>query len=1222
MPGKTRHFGLAYFDYKDRLDTSISVKLERERFITIDEQIHGLYSVFGNGIINGFEVVKSQSEDGREQLVIGSGTIFCRGKSYQSLNAEYLVDFPANSQFYLYADIVGSDINQKNLIIYASDFGSSDTAIRLARCSSINGTISSIDMSYRVEVSFRKIIENEVLKHKHNGTVSKIDLLREVKNSLPGARLGNIDASKVKYGTLKKERIPQLNHNSLKNRGIVTHAGLETLARSLQNVNRQILGEIASVNLLKHSLVLKRKYPLDSDTSVNMITFIPGISSNNSIDFANSSANINLSSGCISGRPTEGGRIASVIYDNNVAFSNFSTNINCSVVNDSIVLSSTISSSAVQFSDSFENASGNDRAFPGMSAESEVVDNNIAVRSDAFNVVSGLFSARFSSGKKDRSVYKRNVTGQKNWSGFNRLFLSVKCASSLHPAVFFYLRNQNADGTFSDSEKVQLLAENEITINPTSQNFKLVEIDISEYIRNNVDKMIFEVTDSSQEFFFFVDDIKTSTISSTSVTYSQSGTIRYRYNSASQVILKQIEFSTEQENGTSVICRFRTGSNIIELLNSTFSSPINSQSVIQTPCNSIEVEFVLNSNIDRSSTPKVNSFNLLLSFQGGENRIELNSSSDWEQGVLKNLEIFKENSDFDYGLRIKTPLENKHIIYSSNNFVQQIKNALPNIPPDQSNISVFGFNGSSLLQSPQQVISSTAGNSARGLDQASSVIRLPSRNYLVSDTYNNRVLEVDRNGNLVVGFGGAFITENATQGDIIPLCANFNVNSRLLQICFDKDLASRENIDISKIKLVFGISEIILSESDVVISDGAPNNVLQIRLSLQKTQIIKDSISQIFVKIEPMAIGVENFNTSSATYGIAYGISGLRLSVSNFTYVKQIFHPISAISYDDDSWIIGNSLVRFDRIRAGIREDIDEFFIPVGEESEFFIIVELSDDLKARNPQVVFLNDQNAANSNNANYEDVIVINSDNIAFVGQIDVSTQSLYTAKVSVQASEEMSNLDFIFKFRVQVKVLDPISNTYIQVDGSPFAIEKRIHIIPQATSSGSDQSPDLPSVIKINTKTSQIDFSFGNVSEFTFSDFTLGGIFKNSDGNLLIGGIQKLPEDLQFPTEPPDDDSFRAQAFQLLKSYRGKMILINPNSSTVLFNYSSPDGLYISDCSYMSNGEILIAESSILQNSGRTIKIDGFGNISFVLSNGQFSIINHARESGEDTILIST
>lgn len=1227
MPGKTRHFGLAYFDYKDRLDTSVSVKLERERFITIDEQIHGLYSIFGNGVVNGFSVVKGQSDSGQEQLVISPGMLFCRGKSYESISSEYLTDFPANSIFFVYADIAGSDINVKNLFIYASDSPNSSTAVRLARCSSLNGQISGIDLSYKVEVSFKRIIENEIVKHRHNGTVSKIDLLKEVRNSLSGSRIENFDANKIKYGTIKRERIPKLNHNSLKNRGIVTHAGLETLARSLQNVNRQLLGEVASVNMLKNSLLLKRKYPSDPDNNVNMITFIPGLSSNALIDFVNSSANINTDGGCISGRPSEGGSIISILYNNDQSFRSHVFNSNCSIIDNSVILSSTISSSAIQFTDSFENAQGSDRPFPGMTAQAEVVDNKIAVRSDVFNVVSGLFSARFTSGKKDKSVYKRSVTGQKDWTSFNRIFMSVKCSSSSHPPVFFYIRNVNANNTTINSEPISILAENEITENPGAQNFKLVEIDISSYVRNNIDQLIFEIPDSSYEFFFFVDDIKTAAVSATSASYSSSGTVRYRHLFPTQVVLKQIEFDAESLDSTSVQCRFRTGSDIVDLLNATFSSPVTSQSTIESPCNAVEVEFSLLSNSDLSATPKINSFSIVVSYQGGESRIELDSEQSWNNGILSNVEVFEEDADLNYGIRIRTPLENKHIVYSSNNYVQQISNALPGIEESQAKISVFGFNGSAILQSPQQIISSTAGNVESGIDQASSVIRLPSRNYLICDTYNNRVLEVDRSGMLIKGFGGSYITENTTQGAIVPLCCNFNSSNRVVQICFDKSISNPDEIDLSKIKMVIGVTEISFDSNDQLIQEGAPSNVVQFRVSLQKSQIIRDSSSQIFIKIDPDAIGEESFNTSSNVYSLVYGLSGLRLTKFNFSYIKQIFHPISAILYDDSSWIVANSLISFDRIRAGLREDIDEFFIPVGVQEKFFIVVDIDDNLKALNPKVVFVNDPSSANNQDGNpaFEPVVAINANNTVFSGTISVSQKSSYTAEVSIIPNENMSNLDYLLRFKVAVSVFNPISNSYISVEGSPFFIEKIIHIIPQASDEGVSQPPDLPSVIKLDLNNGQVDFSFGNVGQFTFSDFTLGSIFKDNDGKLLIGGIQKLPEDLSFDTNPPNDDGFRSQAFDLLKSYRGKLLVIDPVSGAVSFNYDSPDGLYISDCSITSNEdykEIMVAESSIVQNAGRTIKIDEFGNITFILSNGQFSIINHARESGDDTILIST
>lgn len=1222
MAGKTRHFGLAYFDYKDRLDTSISVKLERDRFLTIDDQLFGLFSIFGNGIVRGFRISRTQEESGASALAIEPGIIFCKNRSFESLSTEILGNLPANGEYFVYADVITSSSGEKNLFIYSSRSGSDTNAIRLARIVSFNGEVTNIDFSYRNEISFRRIIESAVANHKHNGTVSKIDLLKEVKNVLPGARIGAIDASKVKYGTFKRERIPQLNHNNLKNKGIVGHAGLETLARSLQNVNRQLLGEISSVNMMKHSLVLKRKYPTDEESSVNMITFIPGITSDSAIDFANSSANINLSSNCISGRRSSGGRQVYVRYSGNQALNNYSFINNCSVANDRVFLNSTFSSSAVQFTDSFENATGTDRPFPGTTAKAETIENKIALRSDGFNVVSGLFSARFTSGKKDKSVYTRSVTSQNNWTAFNRLFLSVKCSENPHPSVLFYINNRNADNTTSASEKIQILAPDEITFNPDLNNFKVVEIDITNYEKNNVQELVFEVVDATTEFAFFVDDIKTSSVSTTEIKYATTGSVRYRHLAPTQVNLETITFDVEEEEGTNIDCRFRTGSNIVELFNASFSAPISSDDTLGVLCNAVEVEFILRTNNTQTATPRLKNITLIFIIEGGERRVELDLLQEWEQGKVENVEFFEEPSGSNHGIRIKTPLENNHIIYSSNNSIQQIKNAFADVPASEANLSVFGSNGSQFLQSPQQIVSSTANNPAFGFDQPSSVQRLSNRNYLICDTYNNRVLEIDRSGNLIRGFGGSYVTENASQGDFIPLSANLNLNTRLLQICFDKDLASRDIIDISYITIVIGQTELKLSENDLISNDNAPKNVVQVRISEQKTQIIKDSNITVFIRLDPRVIGETNFNSDSPIYAISYGISGLKLTTSNFTYIKNIFHPISAISYDDNNWIIGNSLIRFDRIRAGLREDVDEFFIPKGQESSFFIVANLSEELQNSDTQIVFLNDSEEAEGKGETPEDVIIINGDNIAFQGDVKVTQESSINAKVKVTPSEGMEGLDFSFIFKVSVKVFDSILNRYVTVPGSPFRIEKRISVIAQATTVGSEQPPDLSSIVKLNINTSQVDFAFGKSDQFTFSDFTLGGIYRLATGEILTGGIQKLPADLQFDTTPPNDDSFRAQAFNLLKSYRGKVYKISPTDGVVTFNYDSPDGLFVSDCSIMSNGELLIAESSIIQNSGRTIKIDGFGNINFVLSNGQFSVINHARESTSGKILIST
>ena len=57
MASRTPYLGLGYFDYRDRLDSSMSVRIESERFNLIDRQIYGLFSIFGDGIVSGMQTV-------------------------------------------------------------------------------------------------------------------------------------------------------------------------------------------------------------------------------------------------------------------------------------------------------------------------------------------------------------------------------------------------------------------------------------------------------------------------------------------------------------------------------------------------------------------------------------------------------------------------------------------------------------------------------------------------------------------------------------------------------------------------------------------------------------------------------------------------------------------------------------------------------------------------------------------------------------------------------------------------------------------------------------------------------------------------------------------------------------------------------------------------------------------------------------------------------------
>ena len=73
-------------------------------------------------------------------------------------------------------------------------------------------------------------------------------------------RLEGIDASKITSGQFDIDRMPLLDHNDLDNNGLLTHAALDSFVNSLSQNNKELLGEIASTNLLK-SIIFWKYFP-------------------------------------------------------------------------------------------------------------------------------------------------------------------------------------------------------------------------------------------------------------------------------------------------------------------------------------------------------------------------------------------------------------------------------------------------------------------------------------------------------------------------------------------------------------------------------------------------------------------------------------------------------------------------------------------------------------------------------------------------------------------------------------------------------------------------------------------------------------------------------------------------------------------------------------------------------------------------------------------------
>ena len=322
--GLTTYFGLAFFDFGDELDAVINIRKEADRFLMIDKQIYGLYNVFGNGVIEGWSVADGgyTIEDGIS-ITISPGIGIIKYMAAETAIADSINLLPVDTTVYIYATLTGSTVRNRavDFIATTSEL-ENNVAIKLAKVVTGDNSVLSVDNTVKEQVGFKAFIEEEVDNHKHRGTPSKIDLQIETKNQLPGARIEGVDASKIESGTFDINRIPILDHNELDNNGLLTHAALDSFVKTLSQNNKQLLGEVASVNLLRTIIFLKYMFPDVDEHFINELAIIPGISSNSLIDFDASTAYINLEDQCISGYPAKVGLFSSVYWDTQDSLSN------------------------------------------------------------------------------------------------------------------------------------------------------------------------------------------------------------------------------------------------------------------------------------------------------------------------------------------------------------------------------------------------------------------------------------------------------------------------------------------------------------------------------------------------------------------------------------------------------------------------------------------------------------------------------------------------------------------------------------------------------------------------------------------------------------------------------------------------------------------------------------------------------------------------------------
>lgn len=1076
-------------------------------------------SIFGNGVVNGWTV--AQTAPFSIQISQGYGNInFRSGRSNFTFTIENIAP---NAITYVYA-------RKRTKVTFSEDVefildGSPDISdpnfILLAKITSGAASIQTIDNSVRQEIGFIELIKAAIRLHKHRGgslNPSKIDLESEVKGQLPPFRVADFDAEKINTGTLDLERMPVLDHQDLQNVGLLTHDQLDSFVKTLETSNKEFFGEISTANLLQFIIAAKLIYedpdsPLFIDKIVdenfiNEFCVIPGITPNTYIDFDNSTATIDLEQHNVKGIPPKSGTSFFVNYDTALAWRSAFLLDDLTVSGDSVTLAlNEGDETSIQSIETFESATAPDQKLTdesggiGLFQKQTIItlDNaSILSHSNATNVFEGFYSGKFSHQQSIRSQYIKEFDTAQNWSSFDSFVLHTKCLDIIHGPVKIYFTSNSGE----NSADFTILEQDEVTDNPNPSfnGFEIRVVDMASIpFRDNVKSFTIYTDDTVNPFTFFVDDINIQR----AVLLPEEGTLKLRYSTSSQVSFVSIDWDSIEPPGTQLDIRARSSNGTAFLTRSTYTPLLESGDLINLEGTDIEIEVVFTPDRDRINAPILNSLRLLILTEAETDGFSINTQQEFVRGDSENIEI----SDIP-SVELDTPIYVNSFYFALSNIVEQVNRTSEEIINGE-----LAFFGNDSPVSPNQILKAIEDDQnttkTSKFFEPRSVKRLFNRNYLVADSYNDRVLELDEDGKLVSGVGSINYEHNGAL--VFPMAASVDVRTGILYIVWSKRI-SFKTVNLSKltiqtttqqVQLIEDFDKILNLTKSELETVNAEGQIMPVYLSAQNAGLVQNLPStDTFIFFDDEAVNTGIQNDSVFYQAIATGL-GIPCFVGNFAYVDGLFTPTFADKLSDDSLIVGNATVA-----------VKDYEFPT---------------------------ELNESFTRNSNVSSLIQIDTNNNVIFGSDIMSFSPFFPGGIKT------------------------ITNNLWLVGGiRPTGIEGNID----------EQNP----------------FNFRTFS----SDIDLRQSQKETLKQIMFGGSSP---------------------------FVGSVVLLDRSVGTTIFQYTSAEGVIVSDVDIDGFGQYVVAESS-LEKSGRIIKLDSLGNIIFSFGEGIYQIINSVNVQVDDSFLIST
>ncbi len=285
-------------------DLSENIDLDELRFKAIENQMYNLYQIFKNGIIEEDPLVPSwriqtySNEFKLTKITVSSGKGFV---SYKAGNTTVSKDVTLPT--------IPNTVGISKVYVYA--YENENTAVTgdvnfIASLTQINDSVNYIALGFvevdvarnlislfetnRQDITLFSTLSYLIKNHKHiggTGNPSPIDLSLEVKNQISSENINSVDAAKITTGILNSARLPTISHDSLENKGNLSHDQLETaLLAVVNNDANDKMSDLSIANRLQMLIALKKSggvgFTFIDSTQINTLSYVPGIFPNTS----------------------------------------------------------------------------------------------------------------------------------------------------------------------------------------------------------------------------------------------------------------------------------------------------------------------------------------------------------------------------------------------------------------------------------------------------------------------------------------------------------------------------------------------------------------------------------------------------------------------------------------------------------------------------------------------------------------------------------------------------------------------------------------------------------------------------------------------------------------------------------------------------------------------------------------------------------------------------